>query len=132
LATVDSMREALVLDAYAHPNVRWPGKTFLKLDDSLRSFRQYLECVTIALFHHTKDTSDELERNRLVKQVTHAVHEDKSRGTPVSRDIEGVIVKRQTETGARRSACSVTLVLRIAHRLQSSSKRERIAVITSG
>ncbi len=85
------------LDRYAHPHIGGPAQTSGDPRETLSSLRQNLVRVVGSAMHNIKDRFDERLRNVGMKEIRHAVDENRARTMPTQRDIEGVGSKRQRE-----------------------------------
>jgi hypothetical protein len=75
---IDSVDVVPVLDADAHPDVGRPYQISCHLFQTLGTFGQHLKRVLWTLAHDIEDLLDVVERNVLVEQVRHAIHEDQT------------------------------------------------------
>ena len=126
---VDSEPILAVLDADAHPDIRWPIELRSDLLQALRSLRQNLIGVLWSVSHDIKDSPNELQRNVRMEQVTHRVHKDDAGLSPRSREVEDLGVERELEARARRARIAIFLVLPRTHRLEPLGESQRVAVV---
>jgi hypothetical protein len=79
----------VVLDTDSHPDVRRPVDLLRDGPQSARSLGQNLIGVLRANSHDIEHTANELQWDVIVEQVTHRIHEDPPRGSPMERCIKG-------------------------------------------
>ena len=100
------------LDPDPHPDVRRPVELRRDPAQPLRPLRQDLVRVLRRVRHDLEDRADEVDRDTVVEQVAHRVHEHEPRLLPPVRPSEDVGVQRDAEPGPRGAGVTVVLVLR--------------------
>lgn len=75
---IDPFQVLFVLDAHPHPDVRSPIEQGVEFFESFRALREDLVLVPVRLVHDREDALDVLDRDVLVEEVAHTVHEHAS------------------------------------------------------
>jgi hypothetical protein len=119
---VGSESVGLVLHADAHPNVRWPGEAGGDAAHPIGPLGEDLIGMLRRLRHNSEGALDEVEWDVLVKEITHAVDKDSARCPPAAREVEELLMERQSEP---------VPIPGHAHRLQSVGERVRVAMIAA-
>ena len=99
--------------------------------ESLRTLGEHLIGVLRRRLHDIEDSSDEFGRDLVVEQIAHGVDEDGARRGPPLREVEGVRMEGETETGSRGPEVTVALILRHPHGLQPLGQGQGIAVVAA-
>ena len=79
---IDAPRMLSIFDAHSKPHVSRRAERGRQGLEPLGSLRQHLELVLRALAHYFEHSSDVRGWHILVKEVRHAVHEQKPSATP--------------------------------------------------
>ncbi len=82
---IDPLLIGARLDADSHPDVLGPGKRGGDVGEAFCSLRQHLERMPVCSAHGLEDRNNEFQRNAVVKQVAHRVHEHQARTAPAQR-----------------------------------------------
>ena len=95
---VDAVAIVDRLDADAHPHVERPIEARIKLRQSLRPLSEHLKAVPSGAAHDTEHALYEVDRDIVVKEVAHGVHEDRLRPLPLERQLEHLGLERELES----------------------------------
>lgn len=93
----DSIHVYRTLNARSHPDIRRPFEPIRERQRVLRTLGQDLKLMPRRGFHDSKYPLDKIERNVLMKEIGHRIHEDAPRLPPPQRNLQRIRLKRQFE-----------------------------------
>src|SRR6266705_7056016 len=94
LQVLDTTHHLLVFHAYPHPDILGPRQIMRDFQETCTPFGENLKHMVWCLAHGVKDALDKGKWHLFMEQITHGIHEDKTRTPPRERCFDEVLMAR--------------------------------------